>query len=132
MLIIIFKCPSLHINNSMPQIGGSPCLRKVVKHYSKNYSMLFISCAGVSLLSLSVATESIGWGQLSLESVLPCIVHQYQNHFVVVYRISAKAERTIAWVAETNIFSLPGRYKSDSVQNKLLPATRNIPFYRKG
>jgi len=104
----------------------------LAKHYGKSYSLqglrekCFINRDGVSLLGISEAAESIGfrtigvrigWEQLVQEAVLTCIVHWHQNHFVVVYRISAKAERTIAWVAETNIFSLPGRFKSDSAQN---------------
>ena len=94
---------------------GPACLRMVLKHYGKNYSLQglrqnsFISRAGVSLLGLSEAAESIGfrtigvrigWEQLVQEAVLPCIVHWHQNHFVVVYKITGKAEKTIVWVAD--------------------------------
>ncbi len=94
---------------------GPTCLRMVAKHYGKSYSLqglrenCFINRDGVSLLGISEAAESIGfrtigvrigWEQLFQEAVLPCIVHWYQNHFVVVYKITGKAEKTLIWVAD--------------------------------
>jgi ATP-binding cassette subfamily B protein len=86
----------------------------IAKHYGKSYSLqrlrekCFINREGVSLLGISEAAERIGfrtigvrisWEQLMQEAVLPCIVHWHQNHFVVVYKITGKAEKSIVWVA---------------------------------
>ena len=94
---------------------GPTCLRMIAKHYGKSYSLqrlrekCFINREGVSLLGISEAAESIGfrtigvrisWEQLMQEAVLPCIAHWHQNHFVVVYKISGKAEKSIVWVAD--------------------------------
>jgi len=94
---------------------GPSCLRMIAKHYGKNYSLhglrekCFINRDGVSLLGISEAAEligfrtigvRIGWDQLVQEAVLPCIIHWHQNHFVVVYKISGKADKTIIWVAD--------------------------------
>lgn len=81
---------------------GPTCLRIIAKYFGKSYSLAFlrdrsyITRAGVSLLGISEAAESIGlhtqgakltWEQLRDEAPLPCIVHWKQNHFVVVYKI---------------------------------------------
>ena len=81
---------------------GPTCLRIIAKYFGKSYSLAFlrdrsyITRAGVSLLGISEAGESIGlhtqgakltWEQLRDEAPLPCIVHWKQNHFVVVYKI---------------------------------------------
>jgi ATP-binding cassette subfamily B protein len=81
---------------------GPSCLRMIARYYGKNYSLenlrerCFLSRAGVSLLGISDAAESIGfrtigvtigYEQLTDEIPLPCIVHWKQNHFVVVYKI---------------------------------------------
>jgi ATP-binding cassette subfamily B protein len=94
---------------------GPTCLRMVAKHYGKSYSLQglrqksFISRAGVSLLGISEAAESlgfrsigvrIGWEQLINEAPLPCIVHWQQYHFVVVYKISGKVNKIRVWVAD--------------------------------
>lgn len=94
---------------------GPTCLRMVAKHYGKTYNLAwlrekcYLARAGVSLLGISEAAEligfrtvgvRIGWEQLSQEAVLPCIIHWHQNHFVVVYKITGKAEKTIVWVAD--------------------------------
>lgn len=94
---------------------GPTCLRMVAKHYGKSYSLQglrqksFISRAGVSLLGISEASESlgfrsigvrIGWEQLINEAPLPCIVHWKQYHFVVVYKISGKGNKLKVWVAD--------------------------------
>jgi ATP-binding cassette, subfamily B, bacterial len=82
---------------------GPTCLRMVAKHYGRNYplhelrSKSYITREGVSLLGISDAAEAIGFrtigvkipfDKLAGEAVLPCIVHWYQRHFVVVYKIS--------------------------------------------
>jgi ATP-binding cassette subfamily B protein len=84
---------------------GPSCLRMIAKYYGKTYSSQalrsksFITKAGVSMLGISDAAESIGfrtrgyrltWEQLRDEVPLPCIVHWNQRHFVVVYEIKKK------------------------------------------
>ncbi|MDR2962975.1 MAG: peptidase domain-containing ABC transporter [Bacteroidales bacterium] len=84
---------------------GPTCLRMVAKYYGRRYSVQtlreksFITRAGVSLLGISDAAESIGFRtmgvkitfeQLVSEVPLPCIVHWNQNHFVVLYRVKEK------------------------------------------
>jgi ATP-binding cassette subfamily B protein len=81
---------------------GPTCLRMVVKHYGRVFSIQKLREAtqigkeGVSLLGISEAAESIGFKtlavkvsfkQLEKDAPLPCIVHWKQNHFVVVYQI---------------------------------------------
>lgn len=81
---------------------GPTCLRMIARHYGKHYSLQtlrensFITRAGVSMLGISDAAEHIGFRttgvmisfkQLVEETLLPCIVHWKQNHFVVVYDI---------------------------------------------
>lgn len=81
---------------------GPTCLRMVAKHYGRTYSLQslreksFITRAGVSMLGISEAAESIGLRttgvkisieQLKTEVPLPCILHWNQNHFVVLYKI---------------------------------------------
>lgn len=82
---------------------GPTCLRMVAKFYGRNYSTSelrnksFITREGVSLLGISDAAEAIGFRTIGVkipfnklvdEALLPCIVHWYQRHFVVVYKIS--------------------------------------------
>ncbi|MCG8323426.1 MAG: peptidase domain-containing ABC transporter, partial [Cytophagales bacterium] len=66
----------------------------------------YITRAGVSLLGISEAAESIGlhtqgakltWEQLRDEAPLPCIVHWKQNHFVVVYKIKQQKKLFTSW-----------------------------------
>lgn len=81
---------------------GSACLQMIVRFYGTSYSskkmqdLTSISKAGVSLLGISDAAESIGFRtigvkstieQLSKENATPFIAHWRQNHFVVVYKI---------------------------------------------
>ncbi|MCI9607308.1 MAG: peptidase domain-containing ABC transporter [Muribaculaceae bacterium] len=81
---------------------GPTCLRMIAAYYGKEYSLetlrkrSFITRAGVSMLGISDAAESIGFKtmgvrislrQLTDEMPLPCILHWNQNHFVVCYKI---------------------------------------------
>jgi ATP-binding cassette subfamily B protein len=85
---------------------GPTCLRMVAKHYGRSYTLQylreksFITRAGVSMLGISDAAESIGFRtvgvkmsfeKLASDAPLPCIVHWKQNHFVVVYEITEKS-----------------------------------------
>lgn len=82
---------------------GPTCLRMIAKHYGKEYSLetlrkrSFITRAGVSMLGISDAAESIGFKtmgvrismkQLINDMPLPCILHWNQRHFVVCYNIN--------------------------------------------
>lgn len=84
---------------------GVACLAMISRYYGKYRSLgnlREMCCAtreGVSLLDLSNAAERLGFRtmgvkitleQLLTESICPCIVHWNQNHFIVVYKISAK------------------------------------------
>lgn len=84
---------------------GPTCLRMIAKYYGKHYSLQtlrshsFITRAGVSMLGISDAAESIGFRtsgvrislkQLEEDVPLPCILHWKQNHFVVCYDIRKK------------------------------------------
>ncbi len=82
---------------------GATCLRMVAKHYGKNYNLQELRQAtettreGISLHSMSVAAEKIGFRTLGIkvsfdklidEAPLPLIAHWNQNHFVVIYKIT--------------------------------------------
>ena len=87
---------------------GPTCLRMIAKYYGRNYTLQslreksFITRAGVSMLGISEAAESIGFRttgvkitleQLKKEVPLPCILHWNQNHFVVLYGLSPRPLR---------------------------------------
>ncbi|KAB7727302.1 ATP-binding cassette domain-containing protein [Rudanella paleaurantiibacter] len=84
---------------------GPTCLRMIAKYYGRNFSLdslrekSRISRAGVSLLGISKAAESLGFrtlgGRVSFEKLeegvmLPCVAHWDKNHFVVVHKITKK------------------------------------------
>lgn len=90
---------------------GPTCLQMVAKHYGRYYplprlrSKSFITHEGVSLLGISDAAESIGFRTIGVkisfeklfaEAPLPCIVHWYQRHFVVVYKVT----KNLVYVAD--------------------------------
>lgn len=81
---------------------GPTCLQMVAKHYGRHYPLqqirkkASIGREGVSLLGISDAAEQMGFRTIGVkisfeklvsEAPLPCIVHWYQRHFIVVYRI---------------------------------------------
>jgi len=105
---------------------GPTCLRMVAKFYGRSYSLqylrsrAFITRAGVSMLGISDAAESIGfrtkgyrlsWEDLRDEVPLPCIVHWKQRHFVVVYNIKKTRAGEIVYVADPAVGLLT--YKRD-------------------
>lgn len=93
---------------------GPTCLRMIAKYYGRSYSLQklrersFITRAGVSLLGISDAAESIGLRTIGVritfdkleEAPLPCIVHWNQEHFVVVYKIKKRKGVTKVFVAD--------------------------------
>jgi ABC-type bacteriocin/lantibiotic exporters, contain an N-terminal double-glycine peptidase domain len=81
---------------------GPTCLRMIAKYYGRSYTLQtlrersFITREGVSMLGISDAAETIGFRttgvkisleQLKKETLLPCILHWNQNHFVVLYKV---------------------------------------------
>ena len=80
---------------------GIACLAMICRHYGKRYSIDFLShiCfasnEGISLLGISQAAEELGFKTISgrivikqlANSLLPCILHWNQNHFVILYKI---------------------------------------------
>ena len=84
---------------------GPASLKMIAKYYGKSYTMqtlrerCFITREGVSMQGISDAAERIGFRtlgvrltfeQLADETLLPCILHWNQNHFVVCYKIKRK------------------------------------------
>lgn len=84
---------------------GPTCLKMVAEHFGRKYSLQnlrsksFLTRAGVSLMGISDAAESIGFRTMAVKSTLqkmaneeptPFIAHWKHNHFVVVYKIKKK------------------------------------------
>ncbi|PWN70580.1 ABC transporter ATP-binding protein [Chryseobacterium phosphatilyticum] len=81
---------------------GPACLAMIASHYGVDFGLQylrdksFITKEGVSLLGISEAAEKIGIKTVAAKSqlkyldnsLLPCILHWNQNHFVVLYKIS--------------------------------------------
>ena len=80
---------------------GIACLQMICSHYGKILNQDFLSTLchatseGVSLLGIEDAAASLGFtsvcGRLTISEIsvspLPCILHWYQNHFVVLYKV---------------------------------------------
>ena len=83
---------------------GPTCLKIIAKHFGKTLSLPKLRQLsethrdGSSLLALSNAAEQLGFRTLGVklntkklaEAPLPCILHWNNNHFVVLYKITAK------------------------------------------
>ena len=117
------KFPYYHQLDAMD--CGPTCLRMIAKHYGRHYSLetlrqkCFIGRSGVSLLGISTAAESIGFRTIGVhisfeqlcEAPMPCIVHWKQNHFVVVYDIQLRGNRTRSTVETFHETSLQTPYE---------------------
>lgn len=93
---------------------GVACLAMVCSHYGREYSLETLSkyCSptaeGVSLLAISDAAARLGLHATagrtvagSLDStVLPCILHWRQNHFVVLYKVGGHGGKRRYFVAD--------------------------------
>jgi ATP-binding cassette subfamily B protein len=81
---------------------GPTCLQMVAKHYGRYFPLQhlreksFVNREGASLLGISTAAEAIGFktvgvriefNKLAEDATVPCIVHWYQRHYVVVHKI---------------------------------------------
>jgi ATP-binding cassette, subfamily B, bacterial len=90
---------------------GPTCLQMVARHHGRYFPQhllrdwCYIDREGVSLAGISEAAERIGFRTIAVkidyekmcaDAPMPCVVHWNQNHFVVVYRITAKH----VWVAD--------------------------------
>lgn len=88
---------------------GPACLKMVAKYYGKYYSLQFLrdKCGvtkeGVSLSDLSYAAENIGLRTLSFKCTVedliskvpfPVIVHWNNSHFIVIYKIKEKKNKS--------------------------------------
>lgn len=85
---------------------GPTCLKIILKFYGKNSSISYLRSIsettreGSGIINLSDAAEFMGFrtlcAKLDLDTLtndvpLPCILHWNKNHFVVLYKISKKA-----------------------------------------
>lgn len=114
LYIVLFHlgCQRLFNENKFPILlqdspmqCGPICLKMISQYYGENVSIAELETLtkmdddGTSLLDLSTAADSIGFGSLAvqisfdefIEAPLPAIVHWKENHFVVVYDISTDA-----------------------------------------
>lgn len=86
---------------------GIACLAMICRHYGRRYSMetlshyCFATTEGVSMLGISEAAQELGFRTVSgrtaadslVETVLPCILHWNQNHFVVLHKVTGKGRK---------------------------------------
>ena len=93
---------------------GITCLQIICQYFGKKYLLedilryCFATMEGISLLGISEAAGQLGLhtlcGRTTLKLIrqapLPCILHWNQNHFVVLYKIKGKGERTKFYVAD--------------------------------
>lgn len=93
---------------------GIACLQMVCKYHGKEYTLAqlselcFATNEGVSLLGISQAAEKVGLhticGRATTEQLgkveLPCILHWNQTHFVVLYKIKKRRNRSLYYVAD--------------------------------
>lgn len=100
----------MHITQQQDAMDCGPsCLVMIAKYYGvqQNIDRIRHTCAlgkdGVSLLGISKAAEEIGFktigGQLDFDTLaqkapLPCVAHWNQNHFVVVYKIKKRKNKS--------------------------------------
>lgn len=96
---------------------GIACLKMICRYYGKEQSLESLSklCsasrAGVTLLGISEAAESLGFrtlcGKPTVEQLsdapLPAILHWNQNHFVVLYKVRRRKGGNRYYIAD------PGR-----------------------
>lgn len=116
----------LYIQKDCMQCGIA-CLQMVCAYYGREYNFDFLSTIchatteGVSLLGIKEAATKLGLDTISKratieelsQSILPCILHWNQNHFVVLYDV--KKERN--FILQTQVKVLP---------HTLLMSSKNI------
>lgn len=99
----------LYIQKDCMQCGIA-CLQMVCAYYGREYNFDFLSTIchatteGVSLLGIKEAATKLGLDTISKratieelsQSILPCILHWNQNHFVVLYDVKKRKKFYIA------------------------------------
>lgn len=108
----MFNFPLIRQHDSMQ--CGVACLAMVCSHYGRDYSLETLSkyctptAEGVSLLAVCDAAGKLGLhatagrtvaGQLDA-TLLPCILHWRQNHFVVLYRVRGHGGKRRYFIAD--------------------------------
>lgn len=91
---------------------GPTCLRMIAKYYGRNFELhtlreyCYANRTGVSMLGINDAAERINFRCTGVKStfekfvaktVLPCIVHWREDHFIVVYKIKVKKNKNGLW-----------------------------------
>lgn len=90
----------LYIQKDCMQCGIA-CLQMISAYYGREYNIDYLSTIchatteGVSLLGIKEAATKLGFDTISKratieelsQSILPCILHWNQNHFVVLYNV---------------------------------------------
>ena len=122
---------------------GIACLAMICRHYGKAYSIDTLSqichatTEGVSMLGISEAAASLGFqttcgrisiGQLS-QTLLPCILHWNQNHFVVLYRIKKGKKFYIADPGKGLITYTPEEFKEHWVSTQSQGEEKGIALF---
>ena len=94
---------------------GPACLQSIAYYYGKKIEitkvrdLCHITRNGVSLLGIAKAAESLGFKtrgvKINLENLIksnnfPCILHWRQEHFVILYKVKIKKNKTIFYVAD--------------------------------
>lgn len=94
---------------------GPACLKMILSYYGADYSLAFLrkhtyaGKDGTSLLNISKLAQNVGFkttgglftqDQLIKNTILPCIIHWNQNHFVVLYKIKVKKSNVIIYIAD--------------------------------
>ena len=117
---------------------GPACLQMIAKHYGRFYNLKdlraksYITREGVSLLGISEAAEAIGlrtvgvkvsFDKIQGDAPLPCIVHWYQRHFVVVHKI----KKNKVYVADP-AKGLISYSKGEFVKGWLADVMTNLPM----
>lgn len=122
---------------------GIACLQMICKYYTKTYSTdtLLHYCTatheGVSLLGISEAAHKLGMNthceripiKHLYNSLLPCILHWNQNHFVVLYKISKEKSFYVADPGKGKIKYSKEEFKSHWVSTTSQGEERGIALF---
>lgn len=91
---------------------GPTCLKIIARYYGRSLELhllreyCYANRTGVSMLGINDAAERINFRctgvkstfeKFATETVLPCIVHWREDHFIVVYKIKVKKNKAGNW-----------------------------------
>lgn len=97
---------------------GPSCLRMIAKYYGRNFELhrlrelCYANKNGVPLLGINDAGEHIGFRCTAVKStferfaskaIFPCIIHWRGDHFVVVYKVKVKKDKSGEWTGHIYI-----------------------------